>query len=87
LPRCPFRGAPEPGQGRTDGRGNCIWHFNREPGAAGACVDTGTFPGLQSPHWPADTGWPDYFMFGDPHTNYYEGTVYYDDVVLSRWVE
>ena len=28
-------------------------------------------------------GYPDYFMFGDPHTNYYEGEVYYDDVRLD----
>ena len=25
-------------------------------------------------------GWPEYFMFGDPHTNYYRGEVYYDDL-------
>jgi hypothetical protein len=28
-------------------------------------------------------GWPEYFMFGDPHTNYYRGEVYYDDVRLE----
>jgi hypothetical protein len=27
------------------------------------------------PQWPAGEGWPDYFMFGDPHANYYEGQV------------
>jgi len=24
-------------------------------------------------------------MFGDPHNNYYEGKVYYDDLRLERW--
>ena len=28
---------------------------------------------------------PDYFMFGDPHNNYYRGEVYYDDVRLEVW--
>jgi hypothetical protein len=28
-------------------------------------------------------GFPDWFMFGDPHTNYYEGEVFYDDVRLE----
>ncbi|MCA1827797.1 MAG: hypothetical protein LC689_12795 [Myxococcales bacterium] len=28
---------------------------------------------------------PDWFMFGDPHNNYYQGYVYYDDVRLETW--
>jgi hypothetical protein len=28
---------------------------------------------------------PDFFMFGDPHNNYYRGTVYYDDIRLETW--
>jgi len=28
-------------------------------------------------------GWPDYFVFGDPHNNYYRGRVYYDDIHLE----
>jgi hypothetical protein len=31
----------------------------------------------------AGAGVPDFFMFGDPHNNYYRGTVYYDDVRLE----
>lgn len=30
-------------------------------------------------------GIPDFFMFGDPHNNYYRGTVYYDDIKLETW--
>ena len=35
----------------------------------------------------AGEGIPDFFMFGDPHNNYYRGTVYYDDIKLEGWVE
>ena len=31
----------------------------------------------------AEPGIPDYFMFGDPHNNYYRGFVYYDDIRLE----
>jgi hypothetical protein len=41
--------------------------------------------GPSFPHWPADGAWPDYFFFGDPHENYYEGEVLYDDVQLETW--
>lgn len=30
---------------------------------------------------------PDFFMFGDPHNNYYRGSVYYDDIKLETWQE
>jgi hypothetical protein len=35
----------------------------------------------------AGAGIPDFFMFGDPHTNYYRGSVYYDDIKLEGWQE
>jgi hypothetical protein len=28
-------------------------------------------------------GWPEYFMLGDPHTNFYRGEGYYDDLRLE----
>ena len=31
----------------------------------------------------AKDGIPDFFMFGDPHNNYYRGFVYYDDIRLE----
>jgi len=37
------------------------------------------------PRWPAGQGWPDYFMLGDPHANFYEGEVHYDDIRLEVW--
>ena len=32
-----------------------------------------------------ERAWPDYFMLGDPHNNYYEGEVYFDDLRLEIW--
>jgi hypothetical protein len=32
-----------------------------------------------------DPGIPDFFMFGDPHNNYYRGSVFYDDIKLETW--
>jgi hypothetical protein len=42
-----------------------------------------TIDGAKMPIW--GEGAPDWFMFGDPHENYYEGEVYYDDVRLEVW--
>jgi hypothetical protein len=35
----------------------------------------------------AESGVPDFFMFGDPHNNYYRGQVFYDDVKLEYWLD
>lgn len=43
---------------------------------------SGTISGKQVYH---STGFPDYFVFGDPHINFYEGEVYYDNVTLEQW--
>jgi len=55
--------------------------------ASSPCIDTGHYPSLDGtfPHWPSTKGYPDYFMFGDPHNNYYEGFVHYDDLRLEVW--
>ena len=71
-----------------DAADRCVFHYNRQPLAAGSpCIDSSHYPSLtaQHPNWPAGVGYPDYFMFGDPHSNYYEGKVYYDDLRLERW--
>jgi hypothetical protein len=79
-----------------DAAAACVFHYPATAAeAAGAkrCEDLGTFDSI-APHaageapnarWPADGVWPDWFVFGDPHENYYEGEVYYDDVVLETW--
>jgi len=32
--------------------------------------------------WPAESAYPDFFIIGDPHTNYYEGIAFIDDIRL-----
>lgn len=68
-----------------DAAAECVWHFNQTPEAGAPCVDEGFYAALDErfPHWPAGASWPDWFMFGDPHSNYYEGLVHYDDVKLE----
>jgi len=72
---------------RIDAAAHCVWHFNRTGAEdASACLDESSLPGLDgNPLWPAGTSWPDWFMFGDPHVNFYEGSVLYDDVKLEVW--
>ena len=69
-----------------DAAAHCIWHYNQTPLAAdSSCLDNSHYPSLPSEPalWPAGSAWPDYFMFGDPHNNFYEGEVYYDDIRMD----
>jgi hypothetical protein len=66
--------------------GEPIWHYNQKPseydgrfnadwtwnGAGGTYTDRDT--------WPAGSAYPDTFMIGDPHMNFYEGSAQVDDV-------
>ncbi|RSN69865.1 MULTISPECIES: hypothetical protein [Actinomadura] len=68
--------------------GEPIWHYNQKPeeydgrfnadwtweGPGGTLVDRDT--------WPAGSAYPDRFMIGDPHMNFYEGGAKVDDVRL-----
>ena len=57
-----------------------IWHFNQQPAEYDGGFDK-SFQ-LEGPHgkftiehsWPKGSAYPDYFIIGDPHTNYYEGS-------------
>ena len=73
--------------GTIDAAARCVYHYNQSAAAQDQrCVNTDTFSELPGrPHWPQGSAYPDYFMFGDPHNNFYEGTVYYDDVKLETW--
>lgn len=71
-----------------DAVASCVFHYNQTPLPNGSrCVDTSFYPevGSSYPNWPSGATYPDYFMFGEPHENFYEGTVYYDDVQLETW--
>lgn len=70
-----------------DAAARCGWHYPAtadEAAGASGCVDPSSYdtaPGF--PQWPAGGVWPDWFVFGDPHENFYEGQVLYDDVRLE----
>src|SRR5512133_2948346 len=73
-----------------DAAAACVWHYPAtaaEAAGAGACVDESGYPSVgPEPHrWPAGGVWPDWFVLGDPHVNFYEGEVLYDDVTLEVW--
>ena len=71
-----------------DAAANCVWHYNRTAEEANlGCANPRSPAGLGDgyPYWPADGSWPDWFMFGDPHENFYTGSVLYDDVQLETW--
>lgn len=65
-----------------------IWHFNQTAAEYDGAFDAdwsytgpyGTF--VDDSVWPAGSAYPDYFMIGDPHTNFYEGKATVDDIRL-----
>ncbi len=65
-----------------------IWHYNQTAAEYDGSFnrdwsytgDHGTY--TDSDVWPAGSAYPDFFMIGDPHTNYYEGRAHIDDVKL-----
>lgn len=67
--------------------GHSIWHYNQTPEEYdGSLNQKLTFEG---PHgsfskdmWPKDSAYPDYFIIGDPHLNYYEGSAKIDNLKL-----
>lgn len=67
-------------------RKNCVFHYNQtveelDP----ACVDNRkqNFLGKDFFSWPKDSAYPEYFMLGEPHINYYEGNFLVDDITLE----
>jgi len=67
-------------------REHCIFHYNQTPEEQStACVDnrTQTFLGKKFTSWPINSHYPDYFMIGEPHINYYEGSFLIDDITLE----
>ena len=61
-----------------------IWHYNRTPAEYGpAHFDQVRRVGDTEVHtWPEGSSYPDYFFFGDPHINFYEGSAEFDDLRL-----
>lgn len=68
--------------------GRPIWHYNQTPHEYdGSFNSTLTFDGpfgsYSKEQWPAGSAYPDYFIIGDPHLNYYEGKATIDDIRMS----
>ena len=65
-----------------------IWHYNQTAAEYGGAYNAdwtykgpfGTF--VDRSVWPAGSAYPDYFLIGDPHTNFYEGKATIDDIKL-----
>jgi len=68
--------------------GEPIWHYNQKAAEYDGRFNsdrTWTGPGgtlVEKDRWPAGSAYPDSFMIGDPHMNFYEGKAEIDDVRL-----
>jgi hypothetical protein len=67
--------------------GKPIWHYNQTPGEYGGAFNTtltftGPYGSYAKEQWPAGSAYPDFFVIGDPHLNYYEGSASIDDLRL-----
>lgn len=60
------------------------WHYNQTSGeyAPADHDEVRRYSGAEHHTWPAGSAYPDYFLFGDPHINFYEGTAVFDDLDL-----
>jgi hypothetical protein len=82
-----FRGMGETTlAGSLDAKRHCVFHYNRSPDTLSEkCVDGEVMRIGETliPTWPHGSAYPDYFMMGDPHVNFYEGSVLIDDLRLE----
>ena len=68
--------------------GRPIWHYNQTPdeydGSFNKVSDFGGPFGkyVVTNNWPSNSGYPDFFIIGDPHMNFYEGSASIDNVRL-----
>lgn len=65
--------------------GRPIWHFNNRPDQYGgqynqSWSDDGEYTIDET--WPEGSAYPDYFILGKPHLNYYQGSATIDDIKL-----
>lgn len=64
-----------------------VWHYNQKPeDYDGKYNYTGTSEGdygsYEVEQWPEGSAYPDFFVIGDPHLNYYEGDAVIDNISL-----
>lgn len=60
------------------------WHYNQtaDEYVPADHDELRSYGGAEHHTWPAASAYPDYFLFGDPHINFYEGTAEFDDLEL-----
>ena len=81
------RGGQQTYRASIDAAKHCVWHYNNTPVTDCASTRASAALGPDYPGWPSGGSWADWFMFGDPHENFYRGQVLYDDVKLETWRE
>lgn len=64
-----------------------IWHYNQHSKEYNGAFDQsweyqGPYGHYREQSWPKKSAYPDYFIIGDPHINYYEGTAAIDNIKL-----
>ncbi|MEM1142960.1 MAG: hypothetical protein AAGI88_10280 [Pseudomonadota bacterium] len=73
-------------EGQLNAEEKCLYHYNRsaseldESCLVGDSLQIGDKTILI---WPSGSAYADYFMLGDPHINFYEGSVLVDDLRLD----
>ncbi|KGX86079.1 hypothetical protein [Pontibacillus litoralis] len=65
-----------------------VWHYNQtEEEYDGeynfTATSEGDYGSYEVEQWPADSAYPDFFVIGDPHLNYYEGDAVIDNLTFS----
>ena len=71
---------------RIDFAKHCVYHYNQTAAELHpSCIDNRyqTIMNKDFVAWPQGSAYPDYFMLGEPHINYYEGSVLVDDIRLE----
>lgn len=68
--------------------GRPIWHYNQTAQEYNGQFNqpwtyTGPYGSFTADTWPAGSEFPDYFVIGDPHSQYYEGTAGIKNITLS----
>ncbi|MEZ2190517.1 hypothetical protein [Corynebacterium sp. CCM 9204] len=72
----------------VNGRPTAIWHYNQTPeeydGSFNETLtfDEGTYGSFSKDMWPKGSAYPDNFVIGIPHLNYYEGSATVDNIRL-----
>lgn len=64
-----------------------IWHYNNTSETYDGQFDqvltySGPYGSFSRHEWPEDSAYPDYFIIGEPHMNYYEGEATVDNIRL-----